>query len=93
MCNPRRRPQIAVSANTVLRFPAHTAQPVVLIVNATSPLKSLADVVAASKDKPESLGIGLAGKDHQVGVRRVGEDVRALGAKIGADPAANRRRA
>jgi len=37
------------------------SQPVVLIVNATSPLKTLADVVSASKAKPESLRIGLAG--------------------------------
>jgi len=38
-----------------------SAQSVVLIVNATSPYKSLADVVAASKARPESLRIGLAG--------------------------------
>ena len=37
------------------------SQPVVLIVNASSPYKTLADVVAASKAKPESLRIGLAG--------------------------------
>jgi len=37
------------------------SQPVVLVVNATSPMKTLKDVVAASKDKPESLRIGLAG--------------------------------
>lgn len=37
------------------------SQPVVLLVNASSPLKSLADVVSASKAKPESLRIGLAG--------------------------------
>jgi tripartite-type tricarboxylate transporter receptor subunit TctC len=37
------------------------SQPVVLLVNATSPYKTLADVVAASKAKPESLRIGLAG--------------------------------
>jgi tripartite-type tricarboxylate transporter receptor subunit TctC len=34
---------------------------VVLLVNASSPYKTLADVVAASKAKPESLRIGLAG--------------------------------
>jgi len=37
------------------------SQPVVLLVNASSPYKTLADVVAASKAKPESLRIGLAG--------------------------------
>jgi tripartite-type tricarboxylate transporter receptor subunit TctC len=37
------------------------SQPVVLIVNAASPLKTLADVVSASKARPESLRIGLAG--------------------------------
>ncbi|WP_076998997.1 tripartite tricarboxylate transporter substrate binding protein [Variovorax sp. KK3] len=40
---------------------AVSAQPVVLIVNASSPHKTLADVVAAAKAKPESLRIGLAG--------------------------------
>jgi tripartite-type tricarboxylate transporter receptor subunit TctC len=37
------------------------SQPVVLLVNASSPYKTLADVVAASKARPESLRIGLAG--------------------------------
>ena len=37
------------------------SQPVVLLVNASSPYETLADVVAASKAKPESLRIGLAG--------------------------------
>ena len=40
---------------------AVSAQPVVLIVNAESPYKTLADMVAAAKAKPESLRIGLAG--------------------------------
>ncbi|MBS0451253.1 MAG: tripartite tricarboxylate transporter substrate binding protein [Proteobacteria bacterium] len=40
---------------------AVSAQAVVLIVNATSPYKTLADVVAAAKAKPESIRIGLAG--------------------------------
>ncbi|HET7836988.1 MAG TPA: tripartite tricarboxylate transporter substrate binding protein [Variovorax sp.] len=40
---------------------AVASQPVVLLVNASSPYKTLADVVAASKAKPESLRIGLAG--------------------------------
>ncbi|SDZ97067.1 Tripartite-type tricarboxylate transporter, receptor component TctC [Variovorax sp. YR216] len=37
------------------------SQPVVLLVNVSSPYKTLADVVAASKAKPESMRIGLAG--------------------------------
>src|SRR6218665_2112504 len=37
------------------------SQPVVLLVNAVSVLKTLADVVHASRAKPESLRIGLAG--------------------------------
>ncbi|MGI4778404.1 MAG: Bug family tripartite tricarboxylate transporter substrate binding protein [Janthinobacterium lividum] len=37
------------------------SQPVVLLVNAASPYKTLADVVVASKAQPESLRIGLAG--------------------------------
>ncbi|MBT2300986.1 tripartite tricarboxylate transporter substrate binding protein [Variovorax paradoxus] len=37
------------------------SQPVVLLVNAASPHKTLADIVAASKAKPESLRIGLPG--------------------------------
>lgn len=37
------------------------SQPVVLLVNATSALKTLADVVYASRANPESLRIGLAG--------------------------------
>lgn len=37
------------------------SQPVVLVVNSGSPLKTLADVVSASKAKSESLKIGLAG--------------------------------
>ena len=40
---------------------AIASQPVVLLANAQSPLKTLADVVAVSKQKPESLRIGLAG--------------------------------
>jgi tripartite-type tricarboxylate transporter receptor subunit TctC len=40
---------------------AIASQPVVLLVNTSSPYKTLADVVAASKAKPESLRIGLAG--------------------------------
>lgn len=37
------------------------SQPVVLVVNAASSFRTLADVVTASKSKPESLRIGLAG--------------------------------
>lgn len=37
------------------------SQPLVLLVNAASALKSLDDVVSASKARPESLRIGLAG--------------------------------
>ena len=37
------------------------SQPVVLIANTASSLRSLADVVSASKARPESLRIGLAG--------------------------------
>ena len=40
---------------------AVATQPVVLIVNSTSPYKTLADVVSAAKANPESLRIGLAG--------------------------------
>lgn len=37
------------------------SQPVVLVVNVASSFRTLADVVTASKSKPESLRIGLAG--------------------------------